>query len=125
MAHTGTIVSLHLPEIAACSHSIEDTDLKPLLSAYCKHVGSRSTDALRELTKGDPTVNVVPSFQRRHAKCITTLSMGVTIGDTDLINLLSACCKHVASRSTDALRELMRGDPAVDSPWHNLLPASA
>ena len=125
MAHPGTIVSLHLPEIVVCPHSIEDTDLTDLLSAYCKYVGSRSTDALRELMKGDLTVNVIPSFQRRHATCITTLSMGVTIEDTDLTNQLSAYCKHVGSRPTDALRELIKRDPAVDPPWHHCLPAPA
>ena len=44
--------------------TIEDVDLKNLLSAYCKHIGSRSTDALRELMKRDPVVNDTPFFQK-------------------------------------------------------------
>ena len=101
MTHTGTIVSLHLSEIGACSHSIEDMGLTNLSSAYCKHVGNRSTDAPRELMKRDPTVNDIPSFQS-------------TIEDMDLKNPLSAYSKHVGNRSTDAHRELMKRDPMVN-----------
>ena len=44
--------------------TIEDIDLTNLLSAYSKHVGSRSTDAHRELMKRDPMVNDISFFQK-------------------------------------------------------------
>ena len=45
--------------------TIEDiVDLTNLLSAYSKHVGSRSTDAHRELMKRDPMVNDISFFQK-------------------------------------------------------------
>ena len=49
---------------------IEDKDLTNLLSVYCKHAGSRSTDAVRELMKRDPTINDIPLFQKtRNVHC--------------------------------------------------------
>ena len=44
--------------------TIEDIDLTNLLSAYSKHVGSRSTDAHRELMERDPMVNDISFFQK-------------------------------------------------------------
>ena len=44
--------------------TIEDIDLTNLLSAYSKHVGSRSTDAHRELMKRDPMINDISFFQK-------------------------------------------------------------
>ena len=58
---------------------VEDIDLTNLLSAYSKHVGSRSTDAHRELMKRDPMVNDISFFSKRRATCIATLSMEVLL----------------------------------------------
>ena len=80
--------------------TIEDADVN-LLSAYSKHIGSRSTDAHRELMKRDPMVNEISFFQS-------------TIEDMDLKNPLSAYSKHVGNRSTDAHRELMERDPTIN-----------
>ena len=51
--------------------TIEDIDLTNLLSAYSKHVGSRSTDAHRELMKRDPMVNDISFFQKDAQRALT------------------------------------------------------
>ena len=51
--------------------NIEDTDLNNLLSAYSKHVGSRSIDANRELMKRVSMVNDIsrPFKKTRNVHC--------------------------------------------------------
>ena len=87
---------------------IEDKHLTTLLSAYCKHVGSRSTDALRELMKGDLTINDIPFFQRkRNVHCHSFDASPIT--DKHLTNpvirLLQACREPLNRRPSGADEE--------------------
>ena len=93
--------------------NIEDIDLDGRLSSYSKHVGSRLSDAHRELTKRDLMVNDISlSFERtRNVHCHFVDRSN--IGDTNLTNLLSSYSKHVGGRSTGAHRELMDRDSMV------------
>ena len=52
--------------------TIDDIDLNNLLSVYSEHVGSRSTDAHRELMERDSMVNDISSIQRG-AQCALSL----------------------------------------------------
>ena len=73
--------------------TIENIDLTIPVSVFCKHVGSRSTDALRELAKRDPTINDIPFSQK--ARNVHCHSVGASpIEDIDLASLLSAFCIH-------------------------------
>ena len=58
--------------------TIENIDPKTLLSAYSKHVGSRSTDGHRELMERDSMYDI-SFFSKRRSTCIATLSMEVLL----------------------------------------------
>ena len=87
---------------------IEDKHSTNLLRAYCKHVGSRSTDAFGEPMKRDPTINDILFFQRkRNVHCH---SFGASpIKDKHLTNpvirLLHACRGSLNGRPSRADEE--------------------
>ena len=57
----------------------EDIDLENLLFAYSRHVGSRSTDDLRELMERDLMVYDISFISKRRTACIATMSMEVLL----------------------------------------------
>ena len=87
---------------------IEDKHLTNLLLAYCKHIGSRSTDALREPMKGDPTINDIPLFPKTrkvHRYSVSASPIEDKHLTNPVIRLLQACREPLNRRPSGADEE--------------------